>query len=160
YSVFDYSATFVSYILTSVPVFFVALLAIYVFAVTLHIFPTSGVRSIGTASSFQDELWHMFLPVIVLSLGSWSVIMRYARTSVLEVLTQEYVNTAKAKGIAWRTVVRRHALRNALLPLITIIALSIPSLIAGSVLVETVFNWPGMGQASVIAIGRRDYPVI
>jgi peptide/nickel transport system permease protein len=160
YSVFDYAATFISYILTSVPVFFVALLAIYGLAVTLKWFPTSGVRAIGSQASLADELWHMTLPVIVLSLGSWSVLMRYTRTSVLEVLNQDYVGAAKAKGLEWRTVVRRHALRNALLPLITIIALSIPSLIAGSVLVETVFNWPGMGQATVLAIGRRDYPVI
>jgi peptide/nickel transport system permease protein len=102
----------------------------------------------------------MALPVFVLSLGSWSVLMRYVRTSMLEVLNQEYVSTARAKGLRWRTTVRRHALRNALIPVITIIALSIPGLIAGSVLVETVFNWPGMGQATVIAIGRRDYPVI
>ena len=108
----------------------------------------------------MDELHHLALPVIVLSLGSWAQLMRYTRTSVLEVLTQDYVGTAKAKGLKWQTVVRRHALRNALLPLITIIALNVPVVIAGSVLVETVFDWPGMGQASVLAIGRRDYPLM
>ena len=108
----------------------------------------------------MDELHHLALPVIVLSLGSWSVLMRYTRTSVLEVLSADYVNTAKSKGLKWPIVVRRHALRNALLPLITIIALSVPGIIGGSVLVETVFDWPGMGQASVLAIGRRDYPLM
>jgi peptide/nickel transport system permease protein len=160
YSLFDYLATLVSYVFASVPIFFVALLAIYVLAVTFRWFPTSGTRAIGQPSSIADELWHMALPVLVLSLGSWSVLMRYVRTSMLEVMNQEYVNTAKAKGLRWRTVVTRHAFRNALLPVITIMALSIPGLIAGSVLVETVFNWPGMGQATVLAIGRRDYPVI
>lgn len=160
YSLFDYVSTLVSYIFASVPVFFVALLAIYGFAVTLNWFPTSGTRTLGGEASLLDELHHLALPVIVLSLGSWSELMRYTRTSVLEVLSQDYVNTAKAKGLAWPTVVGRHALRNALLPLITIIALNVPVVIAGSVLVETVFDWPGMGQASVLAIGRRDYPLM
>jgi peptide/nickel transport system permease protein len=160
YSVFDYVSTLVSYLFASIPVFFVALLAVYGFAVTLDIFPTSGTRTLGDDPSLADELHHLALPVIVLSLGSWSVLMRYTRTSVLEVLSADYVNTAKAKGIRWPTVVRRHALRNALLPLITIIALSVPGIIGGSVLVETVFDWPGMGQASVLAIGRRDYPLM
>ena len=160
YSLFDYLSTLVSYVFASVPVFFVALLAIYGFAVTLGWFPTSGTRTLTRDASLLDELHHLALPVIVLSLGSWSQLMRYTRTSVLEVLSQDYVGTAKAKGLKWRTVVRRHALRNALLPLITIIALNVPILIAGSVLVETVFDWPGMGQASVLAIGRRDYPLM
>ena len=160
YSVFDYLSTLISYVFASIPVFFVALLAIYGFAVTLDLFPTSGTRTLGGESSLLDELHHLALPVLVLSLGSWAQLMRYTRTSVLEVLSQDYVNTAKAKGLKWPTVVRRHALRNALLPLITIIALSIPAVIAGSVLVETVFDWPGMGQASVLAIGRRDYPLM
>ena len=160
YSVFDYASTLVSYLFASIPVFFVALLAVYGFAVTLDLFPTSGTRTLGDDPSLADELHHLALPVIVLSLGSWSVLMRYTRTSVLEVLSADYVNTAKSKGLKWRTVVRRHALRNALLPLITIIALSVPGIIGGSVLVETVFDWPGMGQASVLAIGRRDYPLM
>ena len=160
YSVFDYASTLISYLFASIPVFFVALLAVYGLAVTFDLFPTSGMRTLGGDPSLADELHHLALPVIVLSLGSWSVLMRYTRTSVLEVLSADYVNTAKAKGLVWRTVVARHALRNALLPLITIIALSVPGIIGGSVLVETVFDWPGMGQASVLAIGRRDYPLM
>jgi peptide/nickel transport system permease protein len=160
YSVFDYAATLVSYLLASVPVFFVALAAIYWLAVGTGWFPTSGMSTFGEEESITDQLWHMALPVLVLAIGSWSVLMRYTRTSLLEVLGADYVTTASSKGLKWRTIVRRHALRNALLPLITIIALSVPAIIAGSVLVETVFNWPGMGQATVVAIGRRDYPVV
>jgi peptide/nickel transport system permease protein len=160
YSVFDYAATLVSYLLASVPVFFVALAAIYWLAVGTGWFPTSGMSTFGEEPSIADQVWHMALPVLVLAIGSWSVLMRYTRTSLLEVLGADYVTTASSKGLKWHTIVRRHALRNAFLPLITVIALSVPAIIAGSVLVETVFNWPGMGQATVVAIGRRDYPVV
>lgn len=159
YSLFDHGSTVVSYLSASVPVFFVALLVIYVFGIKLHWFPTSGMTG-RNSDTVVDQVSHMFLPAVVLSLGSWSVLMRYCRTSVLEVLGQDYLTTAQAKGLPWRTVVSRHALRNALLPVITIIGLSIPGLIAGSVLVETVFNWPGMGHAIVSSIGERNFPVL
>jgi peptide/nickel transport system permease protein len=160
-SVFDHLSTLFSYVSISIPVFFIAMLVIYVFAIQLHWFPTSGMTGfqIGS-SSLLDQVWHMVLPTFVLSVGGWAVLMRYCRTSMLEVLHQDFLTTALAKGLDWRTVILRHALRNALIPVVTIIGLSIPGLIAGSVLVETVFNWPGMGQAIVLAIGQRNFPLV
>lgn len=160
YSVFDHISTVVSYLAASVPVFFVALMLVYVFAIKLHWFPTAGQAAFRAENSLLDQLWHLILPAFVLSLGSWATLMRYCRTSVLEVMHQDYLTTARAKGLAPRTITRRHALRNALLPVITIIGLSVPGLIAGSVLVESVFNWPGMGLAIVQSIGQRNYPLL
>ncbi len=160
YSFFDYQFTLFTYMGISIPTFFSALVIIYVFAVNLRWFPTSGLRVYGGESSILDQLWYMALPTFTLAIGSWATIMRFCRTSMLEVLQQDFLRTARAKGLANRSVILRHALRNALLPVITVIGLSIPRLITGSILVETVFDWPGMGQYSVLSIGRRDYPVL
>lgn len=160
YSFLDYLFSVLTYINISVPWFFYALVIIYVFAVKLRWFPTSGMRSYGTEYSLFDEVRHMVLPALCMALGSWATVMRYCRTSMLEVLHQEYLVTARAKGLSERILIVRHALRNALLPVITIVGLSIPGLISGSILVESVFAWPGMGQLSVAAVGQRDYPVV
>lgn len=160
YSFFDYLFSLITYVSISIPWFFFALMIIYVFAVKLRWFPTSGMRQYGTESSFLDEVRHMVLPVLCMTMGGWAIVMRYCRTSMLEVLHQEYLVTARAKGLTQRTLIMRHALRNALLPVITVVGLSIPGLISGSILVEAVFGWPGMGQLSVAAIGQRDYPVL
>ncbi len=160
YTTFDYLFTLVTYVGISIPIFFTALIIIYIFAVNLRWFPTSGLRVYGGASPVLEQLWYMTLPAFTLAIGSWATIMRFCRTSMLEVLQQDFLRTARAKGLANRSVILHHALRNALLPVITIIGLSIPRLITGSILVETVFDWPGMGQYSVLSIGRRDYPVL
>jgi peptide/nickel transport system permease protein len=160
YSFFDYLFTVLTYINVSVPSFFYALLVVYLFAVKWRLFPTSGLRTFGQPPSLLDELKHMVLPALCLSLGSWATLMRYCRTSMLEVMHEEYITVARAKGLAQRTVVVRHALRNALTPVITIVGMSVPYIISGSVLVEAVFGWPGMGLLTLTAVYRRDYPVM
>jgi peptide/nickel transport system permease protein len=158
YSVADYVLTVFAFLGVSVPSFFAAIGALYVFAVWLHLLPVAGYVTPGRAPSLADELYHLILPASVLALEFVAGFMRYARASMLEVLREEYVMTARAKGLAERVVIMRHAFRNALLPIITVVGLSLPNLIAGAVIIESLFNWPGLGQLYFTAIGERDYP--
>ncbi|MBI3941843.1 MAG: ABC transporter permease [Chloroflexi bacterium] len=160
YSFLDYLFTIFTYINISIPGFFYALMVVYVFAIQLRWFPSSGATTYGEASSFWGDLRYIVLPAAVLAIGGWAMLMRYCRASMLEVLHQEYLATARAKGLTERAVILRHALRNALMPVITVIGLSIPSLVSGSILVETVFGWPGMGYLGVKSVNGRDYPVL
>ena len=157
YTVPDYVLTVLAFIGVSVPSFFAAIGALYIFAVWLHLLPVSGYVTPGRAPSLGDELYHLILPGSVLAVEFVAGFMRYARASMLEVLREEYVTTARAKGLTARAVVLRHAFRNALLPIITIVGLSLPNLIAGAVIIESLFNWPGLGQLYFTAIGERDY---
>jgi peptide/nickel transport system permease protein len=143
-----------------VPAFFIALGAIYIFSLQLGMLPTSGMRTVGQPWSLGDHLQHLLLPVAILSLERVGPFMRFVRSSMLEVVQQEYVTTARAKGLAERLVIWRHALRNALIPLITLVGLSLPSLFGGAVLLETIFSWPGVGMLSVAAVFQRDYAVL
>jgi peptide/nickel transport system permease protein len=118
------------------------------------------MRTLGGDESTGDLIRHMILPVTVLAMAQTPLVMRYARSTMLEVLRQDYVTTARAKGVRERVVLMTHAFRNALIPLITIVGLSLPELLSGAVITETIFQWPGMGMLAVRAVNARDYPVI
>ncbi|MCL2484507.1 MAG: ABC transporter permease [Endomicrobia bacterium] len=165
YSLFDRVLTVVVFVCFSAPVFWVALMLMIVFGLWLGWFPISGLTSFDFSElSFFGKTWdlasHLVLPVIVSTLGSFAVLSRYIRSGMLDVLKQDYIKTAYSKGLSERQVIFNHALKNALLPLITIIGLSIPGLIGGSFIIETVFSYPGMGRLGFDAIMARDYPVI
>ena len=157
YSVLDHTLTFVSFFLASTPSFFLALGLIFLVALQLDLLPTHGVRTPGIPPDLLDRLRHLALPAFALAFGSWAGMMRQARASMLEVLRQDYITTARAKGLYERFVIVRHALRNALLPLVTLMGLQIPWLLGGSVIIESIFAWPGMGGLAISAVRMRDY---
>lgn len=160
YTFWDYLASGISFVGSGVPSFFLALVLIYFFSVKLHLLPTGGMYTNAATESLADLARHMVLPVIVLTLSISGGYIRQSRSAMLEVLGEEYVKMARARGIKERVVLLRHALRNAMLPIVTAIAMSIPFLVGGSVITEQVFGWPGMGSLMVISISNRDYPVI
>lgn len=161
YSSFDSFFTVFALIGISMPSFFFGLLLIKWFAVDLHIFPVSGMLTPGAHytgfAKFSDVLYHMILPMIVLTLGSVASLMRYTRSSMLEVIRQDYIRTARAKGLREKVVVYKHALRNALIPIITILGFSLPGLFSGAIMTETIFGWPGIGPIELQAVNGRDY---
>ncbi|WP_127903894.1 ABC transporter permease [Solirhodobacter olei] len=144
----------------SSPAFLTALLGLYLFAVKFHVAPAGGMLTPGVPFSLTDLLAHLILPACLLSLGYAAMIMRYMRSSLLEVLNQDYVRTARAKGVREVWVILKHATRNALLPVITLIGSTIGVAVGGAIFLESVFNWPGMGLLLVDAVSSRDYPVI
>jgi peptide/nickel transport system permease protein len=160
YSALDYVGTIFSFLGISIPSFFFGLLMIYIFALKLDLFPTGGTHTIGAATTMGDRLWHLVLPTIVLSLQNTGVVMRYTRSGMLDVIHQDYVRTARAKGLSERVVIYGHALRNALIPVITLAGVQFPFLLGGAIITEQIFNWPGMGRLAVEAINQRDYPTI
>lgn len=165
YSLADKTVTLGSLIIYSVPGFWLALMLVLVFAVNLHWFPTSQTRSLdyellSWSGKVLDRLWHLVLPVFVLGIASAAGTARYMRNRLLEALNEEYVLAARARGLRERTVILRHALKNAMIPIITIYGLSIPFLLGGAALIEKVFAWPGMGLLAVEAVAGRDYPII
>jgi peptide/nickel transport system permease protein len=131
-----------------------------------YLFPPGGLSSIDYDPSwpwwkkFQDQAWHLFLPVVLLSYGGFAVLSRYMRASMLEVLGQDYVQVARAKGLAERVVIMKHVMRNSLIPLVTMLAALLPALIGGSVIIETIFSIPGMGQLGFESVRARDYPTV
>jgi peptide/nickel transport system permease protein len=167
YSVFDYIATTLTFIGQSVPVYWLGLALILVFYVAIQnpttgmpLFPAGGMRTIGGDNNLADLAWHLVLPVTALS-ASWAAwYSRFLRSSLLDVLHEDYVRTARAKGAPDRLVYYKHALSNAILPLVTLIALDLPSLFAGALFIETIFAWPGMGRLFWDAARGRDYPVL
>lgn len=149
----------------AVPTFWLALLLMYLFGVKLNWLPISGIHSLGSdsfgiASYLWDLVRHLVMPIMVASFGSLAGASRYMRSSMLNVIGQDYITTARAKGLPEQVVIYRHALRNALLPLITLAGFSIPGLIGGSVIFETIFAIPGMGQLFYQGVMSRDYPVV
>jgi peptide/nickel transport system permease protein len=161
---FDKSTTFLAYLLISIPGFFFAYILIIAVVTLLHV-PVIGMDSFGvTASSplvlIMDRTWHLVLPSILGATGGVAVLSRYVRSQMLETIGQDYVRTARAKGLPPDTVYYKHALRNALLPFVTMFGLILPGLIGGSVIIESIFSWPGMGRMAYEAILARDYPVI
>jgi len=165
YSIFDKLSTVFVFIGFSTPTFWLALLCMILFGVTLGVLPISGIRSIDTAGmgGFEqgiDHLKHLILPVALSAFGGIAGMSRYSRSSMLEVIRQDYVRTARAKGLPESIVLRRHALRNALMPIVTILGLSVPGLIGGAVIFETIFAIPGMGQLFYSSAMSRDYPTI
>lgn len=161
YSVIDHLVSVFAFMGVSLPAFFAGLLAIYFFSVKWPLFPSGGLQATGAVGfDFLDLLRHLVLPSAVLSLIHVATILRYTRASLLEVLEKEYVTTARAKGLAEARVILGHALKNALLPIITVIGLILPTLIGGAVFTESIFSWPGMGTLFVDAVVSRDYPLI
>ncbi|HCO69193.1 ABC transporter permease [Mesotoga sp.] len=160
YSAFDYTTTVFAFIGISLPGFWFALIAIIIFSVGLGWLPVSGMSTYGVTGTwniFVDRLRHLVLPAFVLGLVQVASWVRYIRTSLLEVLDQDYVRTAYAKGVPDRKVIIKHALKNAMIPIITIIALDIPYFFGGALIIETVFSWPGMGRLMYNAVISSDY---
>jgi peptide/nickel transport system permease protein len=160
YSVWDYGLTGISFVGISMPAFVIGIFGLYFFSLKIPIFPAGGMSTVGKPPSVLDTLYHVALPALLLSLGYFASFMRYTRFSMLEVLRQDYVTTARSKGLAERSVIAGHALRNALLPVVTNIGLSLPSLVVGAVFIETIFSWPGMGSLYLDAVQSRDYALI
>lgn len=165
YSLFDKLSTIFVFVGFSTPTFWLALLCMILFGVTLGLLPISGIRSIdasqmGTVERLLDHLKHLIMPVTLSAFGGIAGLSRYSRSSMLEVIRQDYIRTARAKGLAESTVLSRHALRNALMPVVTILGLSVPGLIGGAVIFETIFAIPGMGQLFFSSAMARDYPTI
>ena len=138
---------------------------VLIFSVNLGWFPTSQTRSLdydllSVMDQFLDRIWHLIIPVFVLGVASAASTARYMRSRLLEVLSEEYILAARARGIREKIVILKHALRNALIPIITIYGMSLPFLFGGAVLIEKIFSWPGMGLLAVEAVGNRDYPII
>lgn len=161
----EHASSLFSFIAYSTPTFWLALLAQILFGLWWGILPVSGYRSLeamggGAWEACLDIAWHLVLPLAVSSFGAWAAISRYTRGSVLEALSQDYVRTARAKGLGEREVLWRHVLPNALLPIITILGMAIPDLLSGSVVIETIFSWPGMGRLAWDAATAYDYPVV
>lgn len=164
YTFLDHLGTFGAYLGISIPSFWLAYLLI-LGTVKLFGYPVLGMRSFVTEGFtmldiVMDRLWHLMLPSILLAIGGIAGLSRYTRSSMLEVIRQDYVRTAKAKGLPEETVYYKHALRNALLPIITIFGFLIPGLIGGSIIMESVFAWPGIGRLAYQAVLARDYPVV
>ena len=158
----DQAIRIISVLGNAVPQFWLGLLLIIIFSVQLDLLPMSGMQNITRRGGFDlaDALRHMVLPVFVLSLNWIAFISRFTRTQILEVLQQDYVRTAYAKGLQTRVVWLRHALRNGLLPVATFLGPSIGTLLAGAVIIEQVFQWPGLGKLIIDAVFARDYPVV
>lgn len=160
YRWYDYVITFFSLIGISMPVFWIGILLIIIFAVKLRLLPSAGMATLGAEFSLADRLAHLAMPATVLTVYHLARWTRYTRSSMLEVIGEDYIRTARAKGLAARSVVFKHALKNAFIPVITVIGLSLPGLVGGAAITETVFAWPGVGRLAVTAAYRRDYPVI
>jgi peptide/nickel transport system permease protein len=144
----------------ALPSFVLGILLLYIFAIRLNIFPSFGRQSLGQEGNFPDFLWHLVLPVSSLAIQQVAGWSRYMRSSMLEVLQQDYIRTARAKGLADSRVLFKHALRNALLPVITLLGLTLPSLLAGAAITETIFSWPGLGFMAVQSVTTNDFPVV
>jgi peptide/nickel transport system permease protein len=160
YSWVDYLATALAFCGVSFPNFFTGLVGIYIFSLVLGWLPTGGLETIGQGFSLSDRFLHLLLPGIVLAFREVGVLVRYTRSSMLDVVRQDYIRTARAGGLSEWRVIFGHGLRNALLPLITMLGLTIPRLFAGVVIIEQIFQWPGMGRLAIEAILSRDYPVL
>ncbi|MGD8191365.1 ABC transporter permease [Brevibacillus ginsengisoli] len=164
YSWFDALVSFGVFAAMSFPSFFVCLLLVKYLALDLKLFPVGGMLATGSNAVGWDYIWevayHMILPVTVLTMLSVGSLTRYFRTSMLDVIKQDFVRTARAKGLKEKTVVFKHALRNALLPAITLLGFELPGLFGGAIITETIFNWPGIGRLNLEALGYRDYPVL
>ena len=162
--VYDRSSTFFSYLLISIPGFFFAYILI-IFVVTRFHVPVIGMETFGLGDATwprmaMDRVWHLLLPSVLGATGGIAILSRYVRSQMLEVEGQDYVRTARAKGLPAEQVHYKHALRNALLPFVTMFGLILPGLIGGSVIIESIFSWPGMGRMAYEAILARDYPII
>ena len=159
YSIFDMVATVGAMVALSIPTFWFGLIAIYLFSVQLGWLPAGNRQTIGDGS-FLDVAHHLIAPALVLALVETAIWARFMRSAMLDVIGQDYIRTARAKGLPERAVLRGHAMRNALLPLITLAGLQFPTLLGGALVTETVFTWPGMGRLFLDSVEYRDYPVV
>jgi len=156
YTKLDYALTSFSFVMISTPTFVLGLILIYVIAVQFRLLPTGGLFTLGAEFDVGSRLSHVIMPAAILGFANAAQLMRYTRSGMLEVLSTEYMTTAAAKGLRGRTILLRHGLRNALIPIITVIALLIPQLVAETIITEQVFNWPGIGSLAVRAANDRD----
>jgi peptide/nickel transport system permease protein len=165
YSLFDHLVTGLSFVLYSMPIFFIGLLSVYIFSMSfqrwgLPYLPANGLFDFKVGKTPGQVALHMILPVLSLALISLAGYSRYMRSSMLEVLQQDYIRTAKSKGLGRRYVLFTHALKNAALPIVTIIGLDLPSLLGGAIVTESIFAWPGMGRLFLDHVNRVDIPVV
>lgn len=160
YSIWDTLASGLSFIGSSMPGFFIALVLVYIFSVKLGWLPTGGMYSSVSSTEFGDLAKHMILPTISMAMAQAGSYIRQTRSAMLEVIGEEYIKMARAKGMRERVVLYIHALKNAILPIVTAIGMSVPSLVGGSIIIEQIFGWPGMGTLMTMSVTYRDYPVI
>jgi peptide/nickel transport system permease protein len=160
YSIFDRVSMIIALFGNSMPAFWLGLMAILIFSLRLGWFPTGGMYPVVGEKTFTELLRHLVLPAVTLGAASAAITARITRSSMLEVIRQDYVRTARAKGLSERAVLTRHTLKNALLPILTVVSFQFGFLLGGAVLTETVFNWPGIGLALYNAISFRDYPIV
>ncbi len=160
YSLLDRLATIGAFIGVSIPVFWLGIILIILFSVELNWLPSAGMLTAGAPFSLGDLLAHLILPGLVVASFPLAQLVRYTRSALLEVIRQDYIRTARAKGLSEWQVLTRHALRNALIPVITVTGLLVPRLVGGAAITETVFAWPGMGRLAVDAAFTRDYPLV
>ena len=159
-SIYDNIFSFLGLAGISIPQFWLSIMAILVFAVWLGILPAGGSRMAGTDATLGSRLRYLILPATVIGIEQMAALTRFVRSSVIEVMMEDYVRTARSKGLSEQRVMTRHVLRNALLPSVTLMGMRLPYLVGGAVLVETVFSWPGMGMLAVESSLNRDYPLI
>lgn len=159
YSLWDKASNVIALSGSVLPNFFLSLVLVYVFALKLKILPSMGMHT-GTNTSFGDLVWHLVLPSFVICFGTMGSIIKQTRGACLEVFNEEYMKTARSKGISEVAVVIRHGFRNALIPVVTTVLLQIPHIIGGSTITEQIFGWPGIGSQMMSAINNRDYPMV
>lgn len=160
YTLWDYISSGLSFVAASTPNFFIALLFVYLFSVKLGMFPTGGMHTSITDPNLPDLIHHMVLPVVVLVFQQIGNLLRQVRGSMLEVLQEDYIRTARAKGLIKRKIIIHHALKNSMIPVVTTIGMNLPFIIGGAVVTEQIFNWPGLGTLMIQSINARDYPCI
>ena len=160
YSLVDSFLTVVAFLGISTPAFIAGLLGLYFFSLKLGWFPSGGFENPSATNAFLDRLHHLVLPAVILSLFYIAVIMRYTRAAMLEAISQDYVRTARSKGLEERVVINKHTLRNALLPVVTIIGANLANLLGGAIFIESIYSWPGMGSLYLDGVESRDYPLI
>lgn len=159
YSLFDYAATIGAMVALSIPTFWFGLIGIYIFSLQLDWLPAGSMYTIGDASAL-NYLHHLIMPSMVLALVHIAIWSRFMRTATLDAISQEFVKTARAKGLSERRVIMKHVVGNALLPMITLAGVQLPSILTGALVTETVFTWPGMGRLFLDSLGYSDYPVV
>lgn len=160
YSLVDAVTTVIAFLGVSIPIFWLGIMLIILFSVELKWLPSSGMLTVGAPPSIADLARHLVMPALVLSTWPLAQLTRYVRSSIVEVLTQDYIRTARGKGVAERRVLIRHALRNGLIPVVTVLGILTPQLLSGAVVTETIFAWPGLGRLAVDSAITRDYPVM
>ena len=159
-SPFDRAVAGFTFIGTSVPVFWLGIMLIVLFSIRLDILPSGGMSTIGEDFSLRDRLSHLVLPVMVLTIGNLAELTRYTRSGMISILQEDYMRTARAKGLSEIKVIATHGLRNVLIPVVTVLGVMIPRAMGSAAITETVFSWPGMGRLAVESATSRDYPVV